>query len=388
MHIDLRSLALMAGMTSMLMGLVLFGMRRSLPVPIDGMRWWGSAPLLCMASTLFYGLDGVLPPLAVVLAGNGLLMAGVASLYFGSQRFYGLPSTWRQWLPVGLGTLACLVFFLLAHPDYRIRVALFTAALACVVLAHARLLWRRGRGFPARLTLTALLLQAAVLVLRALTTFWLDAADTNRFAPSSAQMLYLAAYNFSVMLVCLGLPLMASERIRAEFEYLATHDALTGTLARRAILQECEHAWLRWQREGTPFSLLLADLDHFKKINDQWGHPAGDQVLRAFVRDATASLRGTDQLGRYGGEEFLALLPATRHASALATAQRLHQATCQPGTPHTPGCTVSIGVATVQEGDAGMAALLARADAALYQAKRQGRNQVCAGGMPLPNLGR
>lgn len=379
MNLDLRSLAIMAGLIGVVMGFVLLGLRRSFPARIPGMRTWGAAPLLCAASTLFYGLDGRLTPLAIVLGGNALLLAGVACFYFGSQRFYGLRSSWRIWLAIGLAMLAGLTVFLLVHPDYRIRVALFTATLAAVVLAHVRLLRRKGRGFAPRFTMTVLALQAIVLLVRAVTTFWLDAADTSRFAPSSAQMAYIAAFNFSVLLVCIGVLLMASERMRAEFEYLATHDGLTGALTRRAIFQACTVEWERWKRYGTAFSLLLLDIDHFKRINDQWGHQAGDKVLADFSALAAANLRKVDRLGRYGGEEFLVLLPPSDGASARAMAERLrHIAEQSLGGLRHPGCTISVGVATVHATDANVDALLARADAALYQAKNRGRNQVVA----------
>ena len=379
MNLDLRSLAVMAGLIGAVMGFVLLGLRRSFPAGIRGMRTWGPAPLLCAASTLFYGLDGRLPALAIVLGGNALLLAGVACFYFGSQHFYGLRSTWRTWLAVGLAVLAGLAIFLVAHPDYRIRVALFTGTLAAVVLAHVRLLWRKGQGFAPRFTMTVLAIQAAVLFVRAVTTFWLDAPDTSRFAPSSAQTAYIAAFNFSVLLVCIGVLLMASERMRAEFEYLATHDGLTGTLTRRAALEACAVEWERWKRYGTPFSVLLLDVDHFKRINDQWGHQAGDKVLADFSSRTASNLRKPDRLGRYGGEEFLVLLPESSHAPALATAERLrHAAEQAPHTPLQPGCTVSVGVATAHAADSGVDALLARADAALYQAKHEGRNRVAA----------
>lgn len=378
MFLDPRSVSAMSGLISIVMGFVLFGLRSSFPPRIQkGMRLWGIAPLLCAASTLAYGLDGHVPPLAIVLGGNALLLAGVACFYFGSQRFYGLRSTWRYWLAVGLAVLAGLATFLVVHPDYRIRVALFTSTLAAMVLAHARLLWRRGRGFAPRFTMTVLTLQAAVLLVRAVTTFWLDAADTSRFGTSTVQMVYLATFNFSGLLVCIGVLLMASERMRAEFEYLATHDGLTGTLTRRAILDACAVEWERWKRYGTAFSLLLLDMDHFKRINDQWGHQVGDKVLADFSTQASATLRRIDRLGRYGGEEFLVLLPQSQGAAARATAERLRHIADQSldGLQH-PGCTISVGVATVHATDTSVDALLARADAALYQAKNGGRNRV------------
>ena len=378
MDFDLRTLNAMSGLLNVAMGLVLFGMRRSLRQPVGGMGWWGLAPLLCLGATVLYGLDGHLPAGALVLGANGLLLAGAVSFYFGSLDYYGQRLPWARQLLLGVAMLAALACFLWLWPDYRLRVAIFTSTLASAIFAHAHLLWQRGRGFAARFTLSVLLVQGLVLVVRAVGAFWVDGAATPRFAASPLQTVYLATFSFSLTLVCIGVLLMASEQLRSRFEQLATRDTLTGVLSRHAIFQEGAYAWARWQQEGTPFSLLLLDLDHFKRINDTWGHPMGDQVLRDVARRCAAQLRGADRLGRNGGEEFLALLPGADAGSALATAKRLHQAAGLPSRADHPGCSVSLGVATVQAGDADLQDLLARADRQLYRAKHQGRDQVCA----------
>ncbi|QIL43560.1 diguanylate cyclase [Acidovorax sp. HDW3] len=378
MDFDLRTLNAISGLLNIAMGLVLFGMRQSLRQPVGGMGWWAGAPLLCLGSTLLYGLDGRLPAGALVLGANGLLLAGAIFFYFGSLAYYGQRLPWVRQLLLGLATLGALAWFFWVWPDYRLRVAIFTTALASAVLVHAHLLWRRGRGFAVRFTLAVLLVQGLVLLARAVGTFWVDGAVTPRFAATPLQTLYLATFSFSLTLVCIGVLLMASEQLRSRFEQLATRDTLTGVLSRHAIFQECEQAWQRWQQAGEPFSLLLLDLDHFKRINDNWGHPMGDRVLQDFARRCAAQLRGADRLGRYGGEEFLALLPGADASSALASAQRLLQAARLPTSADHPGCSISLGVATVEPQDADMHALLARADCQLYRAKEQGRDQVCA----------
>lgn len=156
LSLDLRSLTIMAGMIGMIgivMGLVLLGLRRSYPPSIRGMRLWGTAPLLCASSTLFYGLDGVLPAPLVALVGNALLLAGVTLFLLGSERLYSLPSSWRRWATVILGALLAITFFMFVYPDYRIRVLVFSGTLAAIVAEHARLLGRHGnRGFAPRFT--------------------------------------------------------------------------------------------------------------------------------------------------------------------------------------------------------------------------------------------
>lgn len=371
----------MAGLIGIVMGLVLLGLRRSYPPSIRGMRLWGAAPLLCASSTLFYGLDGVLPPTLVALTGNALLLVGVTLFLLGSEQLYGLPSSGRRWAAVIAVVLLALAFFMHAYPDYRIRVLVFSGTLAAIVAEHARLLGRHGsQDFAPRFTAMVLWGQAAVLVCRAVSTLWLDQADTQRFAQSFVQTLYIAAFSFSVLLVSIGVLLMAGERVRAEFEHLATHDSLTGAHTRRAVLAACADELARWSRYGKPFSLLILDIDHFKRINDTHGHLAGDQVLTHFVRLAHSHLRSADRLGRYGGEEFVVLLPETASADAQAVAERMRAALdATPEAAGLPHCTVSIGVTTAQPGDKSVDTLIARADAALYEAKAQGRNQVRVG---------
>ena len=124
-------------------------------------------------------------------------------------------------------------------------------------------------------------------------------------------------------------------------------------------------------------ALLVVDLDHFKRVNDTYGHPAGDAVLKALASILTQGVRESDIICRYGGEEFLILLPVTDAAAALALAERVRASVdAVPDTPERPACTTSIGVACVQAGDTSFDALIGRADAALYRAKAGGRNRV------------
>lgn len=379
-HLDLRSLAVMAGMIGMVMGVVLLGLRRTYPPSIRGMGLWGAAPLLCAASTLFYGLDGVLPTALVASVGNGLLLAGVTLFLLGSERSLGRPSSARKWTAVIAGVLVLLALLTHVYPDYRVRVLIFSGCLAAIVIEHARLLGQHGKGFATRFTAAVLWVQALVLMGRAVSTLWLDQADTHRFAQSTVQTLYIATFSFSVLLVSIGALLMAGERVRAEFEYLATHDALTGAQTRRSTLAACSEELARWNRYGKPFSLLMLDIDHFKRINDGHGHLTGDRVLSHFVRLMQSQLRSADRLGRYGGEDFIVLLPETDAEGASALAERMRAALdASPASSDMPHCTVSIGVTTIQPGDTTVDELISQADAALYAAKAKGRNRVHVG---------
>lgn len=164
-----------------------------------------------------------------------------------------------------------------------------------------------------------------------------------------------------------------------ELERLATTDGLTGLVNRRSLFDHLEQEVYRTQRYGTALSVVMFDIDHFKRINDNWGHAAGDWVLRKIARETHQLLRKTDKAGRYGGEEFVVLLPEADLREALLLAHRLSQRisdtviTPEHGTPIS--VTVSVGVATLAPNESGEA-LIYRADQALYRAKQEGRNRV------------
>ena len=194
---------------------------------------------------------------------------------------------------------------------------------------------------------------------------------------SPQNLIYITVYPFFLLLLAIGLVLLATDRLRGELEHLATHDPLTNALTRRHMNQAIEQELERCRRHGRAMAILGLDLDHFKAINDNHGHQAGDQALIRFVDRVNAQLRLGDQLGRFGGEEFVVLLPETAVSEALAVAERIRTA-CETDT-FKPNCTVSIGATSYQGETDTVDKLLARADAAMYRAKAAGRNRVEAG---------
>ena len=162
---------------------------------------------------------------------------------------------------------------------------------------------------------------------------------------------------------------------------LSTRDPLTGLANRSSVLAELQNRFGLSLRYGRPLSVVICDLDHFKRVNDAHGHAAGDQVLRAFGAWATASLREADLAGRIGGEEFLMVLPETDLAGAQPFAERLRQVVASRPVPVSSGglgVTCSLGIAQRRPDDLDAGQLLARADAALYRAKAEGRDRVCS----------
>jgi len=183
---------------------------------------------------------------------------------------------------------------------------------------------------------------------------------------------------------------MEGHQIRQKLEHLASIDPLTGIYNRRSFIALCEQELLRTSRSGEVFSLIMFDLDHFKKINDRYGHRAGDQVLCAVVEKLRNSVRNIDIVGRWGGEEFVALLPKADSDAALIVARRLRHhvdsiAMANPKMREIEGesaitITLSIGVATYFGHDPTITIhdLLHQCDSAMYQAKADGRNRIVA----------
>lgn len=169
---------------------------------------------------------------------------------------------------------------------------------------------------------------------------------------------------------------------REQFRDQATRDALTGVWNRRGILEILEEELDRAKRDGRATGILMLDLDHFKNINDAHGHPAGDLVLQETARRLSSSLRAYDCVGRYGGEEFLIVVPATNERELCELAERIRAAVeATPARTDVSGVriTASIGAAMAESGDRSKANVIAAADEALYRAKRLGRNRVVYG---------
>jgi diguanylate cyclase (GGDEF)-like protein len=168
-------------------------------------------------------------------------------------------------------------------------------------------------------------------------------------------------------------------RLFQEVQGLALTDPLTGLQNRRSLFEVGRIEFARAQRLERPFSCMMLDLDHFKQINDNYGHPVGDQVLQEFARRCLKSVREIDLVGRYGGEELIILLPETEREMAVTIADRLRLAIATEPIKIPEGevnITVSIGVGAMDENTTQLETLIARADQAMYIAKHKGRNSI------------
>ncbi len=167
-----------------------------------------------------------------------------------------------------------------------------------------------------------------------------------------------------------------------ELRLIAQTDFLTGALTRRAFIAELDRAWARFARQSEPSAVLLLDIDHFKQINDTWGHAVSDTVLARVARCCADQVRAGDAFGRIGGEEFAILLGNVTLGEAATAAERFRSAiaSLKIAASRDLAVTASIGVASLTTEIASLDAWLARADAAMYAAKQSGRNRCCIAG--------
>ena len=202
------------------------------------------------------------------------------------------------------------------------------------------------------------------------TKLWLDINFVPLFDESGALAYYAAIER----------DLTEHKKLQFALENMARTDGLTGLANHQAFMERAKGEFSRARRYSRSLSVVMIDIDHFKSINDQYGHAVGDEVLRQISRQCQSKLRDSDFLGRLGGEEFALLLPDTSRDSAHHVAERMREQLNE--TPiildkeTTLNITASFGVAALKEDDADFNAMLHRADTAMYQAKHSGRNQV------------
>jgi len=373
--LDLRSLIIISGIMGLLLGGMMFFLRLSYPRSIRGLSLWAGAHAWVFLSAILFAGRGVLPDFMSIVVANLAVLTGVVSYHAGVEQFFGRRPAWARWIAVLVLLAPPLYWYALVEPNYNARLILVCLVWACIFLSMAWTIWRQGpENFSTRFTAVILLMHATVLLLRFFSA-WMPLAEEGLLTPTRVQSLYVGSNAVMLLALGMGLILMAGDRLRAEFEHMASHDALTNVLTRRVFLDACEQELARCRRYGRSMALLLLDIDHFKSINDTHGHQTGDRVLVDFVGRIAALLRRPDQLARFGGEEFVLLLPETSQEEAVTVAERILTQVAEPR-DGLPLITVSIGVATNRSDEDKIDALLARADKALYKAKDEGRNRI------------
>ncbi len=374
MSLDISTLYLVASLVAaMLGGLLLFFWRQE---RIAALGWWGSAYILGGITIAVWALAGTLLrlPAETALTMVGFVACGM--VWNAARVFHGGATSWPGilagaivWAGVGLNL-----------PDNSsLRVIAGAAIVAGYAALTANELWsERRKAYQSRWPAIAIpTMHGIVLMLPILLGDFLRDHDGVLDVRNG----WVAAFAVELVLYAVGtvfiIFMLVSERTVKAHKTAASIDPLTGLFNRRGFSELTSRMIAREQAAGRPVTVLIFDIDHFKSVNDRFGHPAGDEILKLFANVLVHTLRITDIVGRIGGEEFAAMLPCPVDEAVIA-AERVRTVFASAGVQvdDTPLATsVSIGVAGGPTG-ADLNALLAAADTALYRAKRGGRNRV------------
>ena len=374
---DPRSFIITSAIVGMLCSFIFFVLKRSFPKNIGGIAEWGWGCTAMVAGAFLFSSRDSAPPYLSVVCANTLVIGGILLMHVAVRRFAGLASAYKWWACAFLLVPAALIWQTVISDNYRSRIELVTFINMTLFAASAAVILRMKKpGFPERFTAAIFTATALVSVARFAVAVSGHGTSDYRNDNSLVQHVYLATFSISLISLSLGFMLMVTKRVQERLEYAASHDDLTGIYTRATFFSLLEKEIERSRRHRFPVSVLIMDIDDFKRINDQFGHPTGDEVIRHFARVTSDELRSHDVFCRYGGEEFAVLLPATEPDEASAVAERIRQRFGSFVSEGMPASTVSIGVGSTCNGQTDLARLIESADQALYIAKNLGKNRV------------
>ncbi|MEZ2388637.1 GGDEF domain-containing protein [bacterium RCC_150] len=375
MVLDTTTLRIALGVVTFTLLLLFHGSFRRTNSPYNG--WWCIALLFFLLGNLAFLLNGTIHQVWANPSGNALLVGGAFSVWTSARSLRMLPP-----------------------PKWQFAAAIVVTVLASIVDNPATNTWSGGAVYLALMTVGIAFAARDLLVL--------DSNYSRVHKSMGYAAAFLAAYYFCrlalflaegptgadfrvyfgsavaslitlvlLVVVSFSMTALSNDQLINRLSERAARDNLTGLLNRGTFLELANQELQRLQATNSASALILADLDHFKAVNDEYGHPAGDTALQAFAAACTASVRSTDLVGRYGGEEFILLLPGANQERAEGIATDISR--CLAGAHALNGIqfpTVSYGVASNQVDGGDLTAMIAAADGALYQAKSLGRNRV------------
>jgi diguanylate cyclase (GGDEF)-like protein len=325
-----------------------------------------------------------LHPAQLVLGGNALNLLAQGMSVVALRMLLGAPLRWRTALAIGVIGWLGVAWFGVVEPDYRVRVLWGSAAIMADIALRMWALLSGGpsRSSRARVVLLVMCSASTLLLVWRNGQLWFDLnPPADIIQPALVNYFYVLLSGMQPLFLSIGFLLLYNETLQRELHLLARVDSLTGVKNRLALTESATRMLSQVNRGGRPLGVLMIDADHFKSVNDRFGHGGGDKVLLALVASIRATLRAGNVIGRIGGEEFVVLAPDTSLEQALVLAERIRgtvESTPLMVDGHLLQLTVSIGTAAAEPGEHDVAALLRRADAALYAAKHAGRNRVMA----------
>jgi diguanylate cyclase (GGDEF)-like protein len=375
---------------SSIMSMAVLGSLRSAAIP--GVVRWMNANAVAIVALVCFALQGSAPAILSVVAANELLAIAVLMVLQGCRQFFGLrPLVVAEYIGCS-AVLLGMVYWTYVSPDIDARIVVVSVFHAYI---YAIIGWtvRRGQaaGRPAysyRFAMVCAWLGALGHSLRGLIYLAGFASQTALLQSTSLNITFLALGILALPALSFGMVMLSHDRMAERLEHWANFDDLTGALTRRAFVAKAEAVLDDTRKADIRLSIAIVDIDHFKSVNDRYGHATGDRVLAQFGQVIATNMHAADLFGRLGGEEFAMAFPATHPGDALARVDALRgqiQAILREALAHGSanadekdnGLTFSAGIAEYRHGES-LAHLMARADAALYSAKALGRDRVIA----------
>ncbi len=378
MNLDVNTLFMVTMHVEIMLGLLLlFAWAQNFSKP--ALAWWGSAHLLRAISIMLFGMHGSVPEWVSLDVANAVLFTSFAVTWSGARVFdQRSPEPVWSMLGVAIWLLACRLPQFATAVEFRALVG--SGIVTAYTWAAAWEFWRaRSEALVSRWpAIFMLFAHGALFLLRTPLGAMLHLPGTNAFAYSGwLELLSLEALLFTISIAFILLA-MAKERTELRHRTAAATDALTGIANRRGFLEQSA-ASKHWAMDLRPTAVLVIDLDRFKSINDHYGHAVGDRALQIFADTAKAAVGSSGLVGRWGGDEFAAVLYDTERDRAAAVAERIlggFQKAAGAIEGYPVGATASIGMVFSAAGPLDLPALLAEADQALYRAKEGGRNRI------------
>lgn len=382
MHLDIRTLSIVTVLFAFLYAIGFIGIALS-------QKRLRAASFLAVGMVgfalgfLLISLRHLTSDLVSIILANILIVVGIVALLEWLLRFFRVSGQRYRWssLAVVIITLGLFIYFTKMEPNIAARIVVISSAMA---IESALCVWILLRYSDPRLRFpalgTALVFASYALYMLVRIAWTLSAGSIQDFMGADA--VQALAFLFMIHLmggVTFGFIWLITKELGLELEHQAKIDPLTGVLNRRALLELAMREMARTDRSGSPLAVIMTDIDHFKKLNDQYGHSCGDAALVSISQAIASRLRKSDILARFGGEEFIIVLPDTALPQASEVAERLRfdiQNLDFQYKKQRVIITGSFGVAARNGNTIEWETLVQQADNALYEAKRAGRNRV------------
>jgi diguanylate cyclase (GGDEF)-like protein len=377
MILDTRTIFLIDFAYVLIMGIGILAATRAYEGPVRrSMTAWGRACLIVISGWLLIGLRDVIPGFLSVILANTLLHFGVAEYYQSLRLFDGQPLNRKYTNALVIMVTLLLVFFFYIFEHLAWRIVISSLILMFLFALSGWKLLRPPNESPSAMRRFVCLGFALMFVIYTIRTILiLKSHETlpTMLANTTLQTFVFGGTSMGFLIVTFGYLLMCNAHFSDQLKHLAATDSLTGLFNRRALTDLSQRELDRARRSGQPPAFFLIDADDFKTVNDRYGHDAGDAALLAISGHLKSVLRSHDVVGRFGGDEFAALLPATNEKEAQKIADRLSAVVRD--TPllfrhREIRLSISVGVSVGDMEHPDFGDLLHRADQSLYLGKR------------------